>query len=186
MGLGAASVVEVAYKTGPSYGHRDAWAIGFDGQHVVAVWMGRPDGTPVPGAFGGALAAPILFETFGRISAQRVSLRPPPADTLILGTAHLPEQLREFHSRASVFSEVANGPSVAFPPDGSVLRRSGFGVPIKLSSGVLPLTILVDGMSLVTQLRGRDVVLPLEDVGFTRISVVDAAGQSDSVEIRLD
>ena len=31
----------LAYKTGTSYGHRDAWAIGFDGRHVVGVWMGR-------------------------------------------------------------------------------------------------------------------------------------------------
>ena len=36
----------LAYKTGTSYGHRDAWAIGFDGAHVVGVWMGRPDGSP--------------------------------------------------------------------------------------------------------------------------------------------
>lgn len=182
----AATAGEVAYKTGTSYGHRDAWAIGFDGQHVIGVWMGRPDGTPVPGAFGGALAAPILFEAFGRISGERVRLPPPPADTLILGTAHLPEPLRVFQSRASVFSEETNSPSVAFPPDGAVLRRSGFGVPLRLSAGVLPLTILVDGMPLVTQLRGRDVVLPLDEVGFTRISVVDAVGRSDSVEIRLD
>lgn len=39
----------LAYKTGTSYGHRDAWAIGFDGKHVIGVWMGRADGTPVPG-----------------------------------------------------------------------------------------------------------------------------------------
>ena len=42
----------LAYKTGTSYGHRDAWAIGFDGRHVVGVWLGRADGTPVPGVFG--------------------------------------------------------------------------------------------------------------------------------------
>jgi penicillin-binding protein 1C len=38
----------IAFKTGTSYGHRDAVAVGFDGRHVVAVWMGRPDGTAVP------------------------------------------------------------------------------------------------------------------------------------------
>ena len=92
----ADAVGQIAYKTGTSYGHRDAWAIGFDGQHVVGVWLGRPDGTPVPGAFGGALAAPILFEAFGRIGALRGPLPPPPADALILGTAYLPQQLRTF------------------------------------------------------------------------------------------
>ena len=39
----------IAYKTGTSYGYRDAWAIGFDGAHVIGVWVGRPDGAPVPG-----------------------------------------------------------------------------------------------------------------------------------------
>ena len=33
-----------AYKTGTSYGYRDAWAVGYDGKYVVAVWVGRPDG----------------------------------------------------------------------------------------------------------------------------------------------
>lgn len=182
----AAAMGQVAYKTGTSYGHRDAWAIGFDGKHVIGVWLGRPDGTPVPGAFGGTFAAPILFEAFGRISTDRVPLPPPPADALILGTAHLPEPLREFHGRSTAFSDTANSPTFTFPPNGAVLRRSGFGVPIKLRAGVLPLTVLVDGMPMVTKMRGRDVVLPLENAGFTRISVVDAAGRSDSVEIRLD
>lgn len=182
----AANLGEIAYKTGTSYGHRDAWAIGFDGQHVIGVWLGRPDGTPVPGAFGGDLAAPILFEAFGRLGSGRVPLPPPPAEVLILGTARLPAPLREFHSRASVFSDDENRPSVVFPPDGAVLRRSGFGVPVKLRAGVLPLTVLVDGLPMLTQLRDRDALLPLETVGFTRISVVDAAGRSDSVEIRLD
>ena len=55
----------LAYKTGTSYGHRDAWAIGFDGRYVVGVWMGRADGTPVPGAFGADTAAPVLFQAWG-------------------------------------------------------------------------------------------------------------------------
>ena len=47
----------LAYKTGTSYGHRDAWAIGYDGAHVVGVWVGRADGTPVPGLSGISAAA---------------------------------------------------------------------------------------------------------------------------------
>ena len=66
----------VAYKTGTSYGYRDAWAIGFDGAHVVGVWVGRPDGTPVPGLSGFVSAAPVLFEAFDRIGAKRVALTP--------------------------------------------------------------------------------------------------------------
>ena len=50
----------VAFKTGTSYGYRDAWAIGFDGKTVVGVWVGRPDGTPVVGLSGIVTAAPIV------------------------------------------------------------------------------------------------------------------------------
>lgn len=182
----AAHAGQIAYKTGTSYGHRDAWAIGFDGRYVVGVWLGRPDGTPVPGAFGGALAAPALFEVFGRISSERTPLAPPPPDALIVGTADLPEQLRQFRSRDVVFARGPDRPFVAFPLDGAVLKRSGFGVPLRLSSGVLPLTILVDGFPVMKQLRAREAVLPLDAEGFTRISVVDAKGRSASVEIWLD
>lgn len=77
----------VAYKTGTSYGHRDAWALGWTGQHVAGVWIGRPDGTPVPGAFGGALAAPALFEVLSRASPRLAPLPPPPPETLIKTSA---------------------------------------------------------------------------------------------------
>ena len=60
----------IAYKTGTSYGYRDAWAIGFDGHDVIGVWVGRPDGTPVPGLSGIGSAAPILFEAFDRHRAE--------------------------------------------------------------------------------------------------------------------
>lgn len=182
----AARRAEVAFKTGTSYGHRDAWAVGFDGRHVIGVWLGRPDGTPVPGAFGGDLAAPILFEAFGRIGPTRSRLRPPPPDALILGTAELPAPLRRFRSRNAAFAPDPDHPIVTFPPDGATLRRSGFGVPLKLRSGVLPLTVLVDGAPVLTRLRDRTAILPLSAPGFSRISVIDAHGRSASVQIRLD
>ena len=56
----------IAFKTGTSYGYRDAWAVGFDGRMTIGVWVGRPDGSPVPGLVGRASAAPILFDAFAR------------------------------------------------------------------------------------------------------------------------
>ncbi|MFG0380185.1 peptidoglycan glycosyltransferase PbpC [Pseudomonas sp. zbq_18] len=52
----------LAWKTGTSYGFRDAWAIGVGPRHLIGVWIGRPDGTPVPGQFGLASAAPLLLQ----------------------------------------------------------------------------------------------------------------------------
>src|SRR5438093_9487924 len=53
---------ELAYKTGTSYGFRDAWAVGYDGRHTIAVWVGRPDGAATPGLAGRTAAAPLLFD----------------------------------------------------------------------------------------------------------------------------
>src|SRR5690606_29711108 len=52
----------VAWKTGTSYGFRDAWAIGGTRRYTVGVWVGRPDGTPLPGQYGAVTALPLLFE----------------------------------------------------------------------------------------------------------------------------
>ncbi|MBM7061348.1 peptidoglycan glycosyltransferase PbpC [Pseudomonas sp. UL073] len=52
----------LAWKTGTSYGFRDAWAIGVGPRFLIGVWLGRPDGTPVPGQFGLASAAPLLLQ----------------------------------------------------------------------------------------------------------------------------
>ena len=54
----------VAWKTGTSYGFRDAWALGTTSRHTVGVWVGRPDGTPLPGQYGAVTALPLLFEVF--------------------------------------------------------------------------------------------------------------------------
>ena len=53
-------VVPLAWKTGTSYGYRDAWAIGVNARYVMGIWTGRPDGTPVVGQFGFASAVPLL------------------------------------------------------------------------------------------------------------------------------
>ena len=52
----------VAWKTGTSYGFRDAWAVGGTRRHTVGVWVGRPDGTPLPGQYGAITALPLMFE----------------------------------------------------------------------------------------------------------------------------
>lgn len=53
-------IVPLAWKTGASYGYRDAWAIGVNARYIIGIWTGRPDGTPVVGQFGFASAVPLL------------------------------------------------------------------------------------------------------------------------------
>lgn len=176
----------LAYKTGTSYGHRDAWAIGWDGQHVIGVWLGRADGTPVPGAFGGDLAAPVLFEAFGRLKTEGAAPPPPPAATLILGAAELPLPLRRFRPRDAVFVQSASAPQVLFPPDGAGLALQGEPLVVKLRGGAAPFALLADGRVLAKGQRRREFEVPNPGPGFANLVVLDSAGQSASVGVEID
>ncbi|WP_449466155.1 penicillin-binding protein 1C [Stenotrophomonas humi] len=61
---------QVAWKTGTSYGYRDAWAIGSTRHYTVGVWVGRPDGTPLPGQYGAVTALPLMFEVIDSLPRQ--------------------------------------------------------------------------------------------------------------------
>ncbi|MGH1355497.1 MAG: penicillin-binding protein 1C [Thalassovita sp.] len=176
----------LAYKTGTSYGHRDAWAIGFDGAHVIGVWIGRPDGTPVPGAFGGDMAAPVLFDAFQRLKPELEVLPPPPPETLLVSAALLPQPLKRFQGRNAVFQADSDAPKLAFPPNGARLPLSDVGLVVKLQDGAPPFTVLANGAPVLTGNRAREVALPGIGKGFVTLSVIDAKGRSDRVNIRLE
>ncbi|KAA2286134.1 penicillin-binding protein 1C [Arenimonas fontis] len=70
----------VAWKTGTSYGFRDAWALGGTPAYTVGVWVGRPDGTPLPGQYGAITALPLLLEVVDSLpKVAGHELPPPPA-----------------------------------------------------------------------------------------------------------
>ncbi len=62
---------KVAWKTGTSFGGRDAWAIGTTRDHVVGVWVGNASGEGRPGLTGLAAAAPIMFEVFDLLPKEK-------------------------------------------------------------------------------------------------------------------
>jgi penicillin-binding protein 1C len=68
----------LAWKTGTSFGFRDAWAVGVTDTHTVGVWVGRPDGTPNPGFFGANVAAPLLHDLVAALSSVPPAPRQPP------------------------------------------------------------------------------------------------------------
>ena len=90
-----ASSRDIAWKTGTSFGFRDAWAVGVTDGHTVGVWVGRPDGTPNPGFFGANVAAPLLVDIFAALpEANAPAVRKTPASVTQarvcwpLGTRH--------------------------------------------------------------------------------------------------
>ncbi|MBY6141425.1 penicillin-binding protein 1C [Leisingera daeponensis] len=176
----------IAYKTGTSYGHRDAWAVGWDGRHVIGVWMGRADGTPVPGIFGGDLAAPVLFEAFGRLKPALDPLPPPPPATLIVSSADLPPPLQRFRPRDAAFSEPADAPELIFPPDGAWLALEGAELTLKLRGGTAPFLVMANGLPVLSGQRRREFSLPSPGPGFSSLVIVDGAGRSDRVTLRID
>lgn len=175
----------LAYKTGTSYGHRDAWAIGFDGRHVIGVWMGRADGTPVPGAFGAEVAAPVLFQAFNRLKVQLDAQPPAPAATLQVSNPQLPLPLQRFRPRGAVFAAAPDAPAVAFPPDGSEVELLPSGLKVSVRGGTAPFTWLLDGAPVAVATREREAMLPSPGTGFVTLSVIDAAGRSARATVRL-
>ena len=175
----------LAYKTGTSYGHRDAWAIGFDGKHVIGIWMGRPDGTPVPGAFGADLAAPVLFQAFARLKPALAPQPPAPAATLLVANAQLPLPLQRFKSRSAAFDVAADGPAVAFPPNGAEVELLRGGLLVRVRGGAAPFTWLADGVPMAVALTARETTLALPGPGFVTLSVIDAKGRSARANVQV-
>ncbi|MDF1522248.1 MAG: penicillin-binding protein 1C [Trueperaceae bacterium] len=172
----------LAFKTGTSSGHRDALALGFDGAHVVGVWVGRADGTPVPGMYGVEVAAPVLFEVFARLGGT-VALPPAPPGVLeVASNAALPEPLRQFGARTVV---VEDAPRLTFPPDGSALVPLPGGVPARVERGTAPFTWFADGAPVVVGSYERESRLELPGPGFVTVSVVDAEGRGARVRVEV-
>ncbi|NHF72790.1 penicillin-binding protein 1C [Paracoccus sp. 12-3] len=184
----------IAYKTGTSYGHRDALSVGFDGQFVAGVWLGRPDGTPVPGAFGGQVAAPLLFDLFDALGPRDRPLPPPPPETVIAANPQLPPPLRRFTPKGSASPAPARPGApitapedplvIVFPPDGAELELAGSTIPVRLRGGVPPYTWLLNGAPAV--IATRDPVTRLtSSPGMSELSVTDAAGTTRRARLRM-
>jgi penicillin-binding protein 1C len=181
----------IAFKTGTSYGYRDAWAVGFDGKRTVGVWVGRPDGAPVAGLTGRTAAAPILFDAFARSGGSLQPLPPAPKGALIANTAKLPPPLRRFQSAANAGEVIAAKVRIVFPPNGASLELSGSEgeapdpIAIKIAGGTPPLNVLLNGMPLAAKKSTRTLFFAPDGPGFVRLTVTDATGAADSVVVRL-
>jgi len=154
----------VAWKTGTSWGGRDAWAVGVDRRHAVGIWVGRPDGTPMPGATGARLALPLLAAAFERLPAAPRSPLP-----------------------ARVTAAAGGGTDalrLLFPPPGALLPEAGRLV-IRAGGGQRPLAFLVDGAPIPSDPARREAGWTPPGPGLYRITVLDREGAAARTELRV-
>lgn len=185
--------IGIAYKTGTSYGYRDAWSVGFDGRHVLGVWVGRADGGPVPGISGFETAAPILFEGFVRSGLGITPFLPAPAGAVRLAASELPVSLRRFSAPGELAAVKAAepAPQIVYPPDGARIdlgAASGDPMPmaLKINGGRAPFRWLANGKPLPRAERRRTSTWQPDGAGYSTLTVVDAAGRAASVRVFVE
>ncbi len=186
-----AALDQIAYKTGTSYGYRDAFAVGFDGRYVMGVWMGRPDGASVPGLQGIKDAAPLLFEAFSRLGTRPTPLPAPPPYVLTGARDSLPLPLRHFQARGDENFMDPNQPEITFPPDGAQVdlglsdARAQAGLVLKLKGGAPPFSWIINGTAMPPARYEREMMYQVESGGFVSVSVVDSLGRAARVRFFL-
>jgi penicillin-binding protein 1C len=171
----------IAYKTGTSAGFRDAWGAGYSANWTVVVWVGHPDGTPRPGQLGRKAALPIVFKAFDRLPAEENGAWRPPADALRVASWHdLPPRMRTLGPAAQASGASAGGPRIAYPaPDSRIELGAHEAVPLAANGGNGALRWLIDGRPL------DGAKWTPEGSGQVRVAVVDEAGHSSAVTVRI-
>ncbi|MDP4593934.1 MAG: penicillin-binding protein 1C, partial [Beijerinckiaceae bacterium] len=186
---------QIAFKTGTSYGFRDAIAVGFDRNHTIAVWFGRADNGAVPGMLAREFAAPALFEAFSRLGSERVPVARPP-NAIVARTSQLPPPLRNLRKDTpkTVAATRSGALQIAYPPNGArvdlgLTRKNGLisQLAMKVQGGHAPFRWIINGspLSAVSDLRRQAQWTP-DGPGFARLSVIDSHGHTDSVIVRLE
>jgi penicillin-binding protein 1C len=155
---------------------------------TVGVWVGRPDGAPVPGLVGRAVAAPILFDAFARSGLAPMPLARAPKGALFAASNKLPPPLQRFTS-ANGPGPTSEPPRIMYPPDGARIEvadgRDSEPVALKIAGGLAPLTVMVNGVPLASQAGRRTLFFQPDGLGFVRLTVMDARGAADSVMVRV-
>lgn len=189
MGQGIERSRQIAFKTGTSYGYRDAWSVGFSKHYTVGIWVGRADGSTRPGHIGRNEAAPVLLKVFDLLPSEGLAPSPAPDGAYLVQNAEqLPAALQRFRSNARLAAGLKRiqPPRISFPPDGATISiadaKKPEALPLKAQGGEAPLHWVVNGQPLEENANGW---WTPDSEGFAHITVVDANGRSDTAQIRL-
>lgn len=172
----------IAYKTGTSYGFRDAWTAAYDKSHTVIVWTGRPDNSPLPKRSGRRAAAPLAYEVFTIVNeAEAHSNWGWPHNYL---GGEVPQGLKYFEAPKKRKS--SGGISLLYPADGTRFKSaecSDVYIGIKAQNGSRPYYWHIDGEAM--EISGASATLPFGH-GAHRITVMDSNGDMASSDIWVE
>ena len=164
----------MAFKTGTSYGYRDALAAGVVGGYVVIVWTGRADGGARPGLTGRDAALPLLFD-----AADLIAL--PPAAPRPIAPRAAPPALQQLERPDT-------GPQIVFPPNNAVVQVDAFGPRsrgLAFAAGGENLTWYVEGEPVAEDPVSHRVIWRPDGPGFYRVTVIDGQGRRAESRIRV-
>lgn len=185
----------LAYKTGTSYGYRDAWSVGYDGRYVLGVWVGRPDNGAVPGITGYGTAAPLLFEAFARSGVAITAHPSAPPGAQRLALTDLPLGQRRFSTLSNGLVRASSrepAPQIVYPPEGARVdlgaRAGGDLTPLvlKLQGGRAPFRWLANGKPLEEMSRKRTSEWLPDGAGYSTLTVIDAMGRAATVRVFVE
>ena len=182
----------VRFKTGTSYGFRDAWAVGYNQNYTVGIWVGRPDGGYGKETTGANTAVPVLRRVFASLP-QTSSLdgdAAPPPGTLLVNYDQLPPDLQWFAGeQPDTFA--ARKPKIYFPVDGSTLdltetAKNPADLALKSYGGTPPFYWLINGRPLGPATSDSVAAYTPQGPGKTQITLIDSKGKRDSVAVWLE
>lgn len=169
---------QIAFKTGTSYGFRDAWAAGVSGGLTAIVWVGRADGQPRPGQTGRTAALPLLFDIFDRAAPVD------PESRQAWGLDDRPRTVAAPRPLAR-FNPGAQPPDILFPPDAGEIWSEGPGRDFVLSARAeSTVRWFADGVALNRNGAGETVWAPPAP-GFYTLTAVDRDGRTSRATVRV-
>lgn len=189
----------VAFKTGTSYGARDAWSIGYRGRYVIGIWVGKATAQPHSGFYGMSAAAPIMMELAHILPSQttaasQVSLEPvrqadaPQNAVNPTPWDKLPLHQQYFDAPDLLTAQKHQNPKVSFSypyPDSLMAFDPMHPIALEIKHGTRPFQWYVNGQKLSVSKIKRRVMWQAKTAGFYDMVVIDKDGFKAATRIRL-